>query len=124
MRCNVVFTVAIKRLSFKQDISDINSMLSDQQSTYAILRYAFDIPTQDYSQTMDSLYEERGSIIYPKLLKLVTLFKKFSSVGMVIETDEIEKSLAINPHTGETLCDWDDYEFVTAKQPLLEMEFD
>jgi hypothetical protein len=67
----VVFTLSLKYLSFKQDLSNIESMLDDQEATYAILRYALDVPTDVYRDAMYMLEEEISSLRYHKLISLV-----------------------------------------------------
>lgn len=119
----MVFTLGLRWCSFKQDISNVNLMLSDQQSTYAILRYAYDIPSSLYNNAMSELSDELESITHRKLFTLVTSWKAASGIKMSAE-EEIEKSIAVNPVTGEVICDWEDYEYVAKKQPLLEMDFD
>jgi hypothetical protein len=67
----MVFTVSVKYLSYKQDIHDIDLMLEDQVSTYAILKYAGDIPDIYYMEAMDDLSDVYTDLTYPKLIELV-----------------------------------------------------
>jgi hypothetical protein len=94
---NMVFVINLKWLSFKQDLSKMDRMLEDQVSTYAILRYAFDIPDRVYRQVMDQLSTSLDEIYYRKLHKLVSLYANVSNAGLkefeeeFIETIEIKQ---------------------------------
>ena len=65
-------------------------MLEDQKSTYAILRYAFDIPDSLYKVAMNLLAANADSITYDKLKKLVKLYAKASQVGIVMDEEFVE----------------------------------
>jgi hypothetical protein len=67
----MVFTIGVKGLSYKQDLSNIELMLEDQESTYAVLKYAYDIPDEIYIEAIYALEERIGELEYPKLVKLV-----------------------------------------------------
>ena len=63
----MVFTTSLKYLSYKQDIHDVDQMLADQKSTYAILKYAQDIPDLYYMEAMDDLCDRFDEVTYVKL---------------------------------------------------------
>jgi hypothetical protein len=117
----MVFVINLKWLSFKQDLSKIDRMLEDQVSTYAILRYAFDIPDRIYRQVMDQLSTYVDEIYYRKLFKLVSLYSKVSNAGLkefeeeFVETIELKqgyggKGMVLGPDqtcNNEMLFDFD-----------------
>ena len=67
----MVFTVSVKYLSYKQDIHNMDSMLRDQESTYAILKYAKDIPDIYYIEAMDDLCDRFEDVTDFKLKRLL-----------------------------------------------------
>lgn len=64
----MVFTLGIRNLSFKQDFSNIEEMLDDQQATYAILRYCAEMPKSVWFNSMDLLVSNYHLIKYRKLI--------------------------------------------------------
>lgn len=76
----MVFTVSVKHLSYKQDLSNIDLMLEDQESTYAILTYAHDVPEDVYENAMFMLEENMISVTYIKLIRLLVDFINASSL--------------------------------------------
>lgn len=96
----MVFTVNLKQLSFKQDISKLKLMLQDQPSTYAILRYAHDIPTTAYAKAMNMLVANGGDITNKKLSRLVKEYSNVSGVAMIMDEEFVESldiPVGINP---------------------------
>jgi hypothetical protein len=91
----MVFTVNIKWLSFKQNISSLNLLLKDQISTYAILRYAHDIPTSAYKQSMNLLLANTDQLSYKKLKTLVEKYGKVNNVGIFM-SDELEETIDVH----------------------------
>jgi hypothetical protein len=67
----MVYTVSVKWLSFKQNISDIDDMLANQQATYAILKYCTEVPEMVYFGAMDELAANIASIVDKRLFSLV-----------------------------------------------------
>jgi hypothetical protein len=115
----MVFTVSLKRLNYKMNITNISDMLADQESTYAILRYAYDIPSALYKDTMDSLIAEELCLQYPKLIKLVSLYKKTNNIRILIDQDEVEtKVLVIDEFGKASIVD------KVEQEPMLQIEFD
>jgi hypothetical protein len=98
----MVFIVNLKWLSFKQDLSSISRYLEDQKSTYAILRYAYDIPQSVYSEVMDILIENKECIYYNKLLNLVNEYDKAIQANITGE-DEYVETIYYNTSTNEIL---------------------
>lgn len=90
----MVYTVNLKWLSFKMDISSPISMLNNQESTYAILRYAYDIPSWAYEKAMEVLISAKESINYGKLKKLVSEYESVSKIQLLME-DEFEESIIL-----------------------------
>lgn len=86
----MVFTVTLKWMSFKQDISNIMLMLQDQQATYAVLRYAHDIPQVVFLEAMDLLVENKEAIYFAKLLKYVEQYEKNASLTMTADEEFVE----------------------------------
>lgn len=70
----MVFTTSVKYLSYKQDLSDIDLMLNDQESTYSILKYAQDVPSDVYENAMFLLEERLIDVTYIKLIQLIIDF--------------------------------------------------
>lgn len=106
----MVYAVTVRgKLSYKQDISSVDNLLQDQKSTYAIMRYCSEIPTSQYSRTMNLLSCEVDRIQYPKLRGLVKKFIKASGCVMVMD-EELETSIYIDPKTGKILTE-DQIEF-------------
>lgn len=98
----MVFIVNLKWLSFKQDLSSISRYLEDQKSTYAILRYAYDIPQSIYSEVMDILIENKECIYYNKLLNLVNEYDKAIQANITEENEYVE-TIYYNTSTNEIL---------------------
>lgn len=96
----MVFIVNLKWLSFKQDLSSISRYLEDQKSTYAILRYAYDIPQSVYSEVMDILIENKECIYYNKLLNLVNEYDKAIQANITGE-DEYVETIYYNTSTSQ-----------------------
>ena len=76
----MVFTVSLKHLSFKQDVHNLDSMLSDQKATYAILRYAKDLPEYFYIEAMDDLCDNFLYIEYDKLKKFLIEYMTYQAI--------------------------------------------
>lgn len=91
----MVYSVILKWLSFKADLSSTASMLANQQSTYAILRHAKDVPDKIFKESMEKLKDREGWIGYRKLEKLVKEYKKVSRPMLMVEEDEIVETLEI-----------------------------
>ena len=91
----MVFVTNLKWLSFKQDLSSVDRMLEDQVSTYAILRYSFEIPDRVYKIAMDQLTTCIEEIYYRKLHKLVSLYNNVSSAGLKDFEDEYVETVEI-----------------------------
>ena len=64
----MVFTLGLRNLSFKQDLSNIEEMLDDQQATYAILRYCSEMPKSIWYNSMDQLVENYHLLKHHKLV--------------------------------------------------------
>lgn len=97
----MVYTVILKWLGFKQDLSNIATMMADEKATYAILRYATDIPQGVYAECMDQLIEVLDALEYRKLINLVKEFKAVSSISMTMDEEHIETLfLTVDPVTG------------------------
>ena len=90
----MVYTVSLKHLSFKMDLSNIDIMLEDQAQTYAILKYAKDVPMSVYSNVMQELALNFDELHYRKLIRLVKDYKAASSVGIQM-TDEVVGSIIV-----------------------------
>jgi len=88
----MVFTVNLKQLSFKQDLSNLNIMLTDQVSTYAILRYAQDVPDKAYQRAMNILLASGDNIGHRKLRSLVMAYGKVAGAGMTMD-EELEETI-------------------------------
>jgi hypothetical protein len=74
----MVYSVNLKYLSFKQNISKLDYMLFDETSTYAILKYASDIPSDDYKNAMNILSSAYDSLTNIKLQRLVEEFSSYT----------------------------------------------
>jgi len=88
----MTFSVNLKWLSFKQNLEDKERMLADQVSTYAILRYAHDIPTRVLENTMKwliSMYFD-DALSDRKLMTLVNEYRKACSINMVMDEEFVE----------------------------------
>lgn len=97
----MVYTVILKWLGFKQDLGNIATMMADEKATYAILRYATDIPQVVYAECMDQLIEVLDALEYRKLINLVKEFKSVSSISMTMDEEHIETLfLTVDPITG------------------------
>lgn len=97
----MVYTVILKWLSFKQDIGNVALMMENEKATYAILRYAADIPQSVYAECMDQLIEVLDALEYRKLIDLVKEFKAVSSISMTMDEEHIETLfLTVDPITG------------------------
>ena len=96
----MVFSTNLRSCSFKQYISDIDAMLADQVNTYAILRYAFDIPTKTYSHAMSLLVSNIDYIYDRKLLRLVKEYMSISKVGIVDFDIEFDSTVGIDITSG------------------------
>lgn len=90
----MVYTISLRNLSFKMNLSDMTTMLTNQEATYAILRYAKDIPDSVYSLAMQELILNFDEIHYPKLLKIVKAYKSVTSVGIQM-SDELVGSIIV-----------------------------
>jgi hypothetical protein len=90
----MVYTVILKWLSFKQNIGDIGAMLNDEKSTYAILRYAMDIPQSIYAHAMDQLTDVEEHLLYHKLINLVKEYNSAAGIHMTMD-EEIEETIEL-----------------------------
>ena len=109
----MVFTASLRKFSAKQDLSSINCMLSDQQATYVILRYAQDVPDSVYNKAMFSLAENEESLFYRKLVKLVKAYKAASSIKMEMDEEFVETiEIPVGYKTEDALVDscWDEFD--------------
>lgn len=70
----MVYTLSLRHLSFKQNISDLDVMLEDQKSTYAILKYCKEVPELVYMGAMDELAANIYLISDKRLARLVSEF--------------------------------------------------
>ena len=86
----MVYTINLKWQSYKQDITNIDKMLSDQASTYAILRYAYDIPDSIYKRAMNLLLACMDQITNRKLSKLTHSYAGVAKVGLVMDEELVE----------------------------------
>lgn len=109
----MTFLVNLRRLSFKQNLSDKERLLEDQASTYAILRYAQDIPTKILEETMSWLIRmyDLDMLWHRKLMMLVNEYRKVSKISMImdeefVETIEVPVTFESNMH--EDMYDEDD----------------
>jgi len=90
----MVYTVNLKWLSFKTDLSDVVKMLNDEKATYVILRYAKDIPSWLYETAMDMLISVKSEIYYSKLSNLVKQYESASGIQMTMD-EEIDSGLSL-----------------------------
>lgn len=90
----MVYTVSLKHLSFKMNLADISLMLENQEQTYAILKYAKDVPMSVYSNVMQELVLNFEELHHKKLINLVGEYRSVSSVGIQM-TDEIVGSIIV-----------------------------
>ena len=58
----MVYTLSVKYLSFKQDLSNIEAMLDDQVSTYAVLKYCDEIPDKVWRNAVLLLIDKYNKI--------------------------------------------------------------
>jgi hypothetical protein len=65
-------------------------MLNDQASTYAILRYCFEIPDTTYRRAMNLLLPCMDQIEHPKLIKLLNSYAGITKVGIVMDEEFVE----------------------------------
>lgn len=86
----MVYTVNLKWAAFKQDISSLDKMIDNQIATYAILRYAQDIPDAIYKKAMNLLAASVDTIMYRKLAKLVKSYCNVAKVGLVMDEEFVE----------------------------------
>ena len=86
----MVYTVNLKWAAFKQDISSLDKMMDNQITTYAILRYAQDIPESIYKKAMNLLAASADIIMYKKLAKLVRSYCNVAKVGIVMDEEFVE----------------------------------
>lgn len=86
----MVYTINLKWCSYKQDISSVDKMVSDQPATYAILRYAQDIPESIYRRAMNLLLACTDQITNKKLNKLLKSYANVSKVGIVMDEEFVE----------------------------------
>lgn len=86
----MVFAVNIRWKGFKQDISSVDTMLKDQTSTYAILRYADDVPDYLYKKAMNLLLACSDQITNKKLNKLIRSYAGVAKVGIVMDEELVE----------------------------------
>lgn len=99
----MVFQVALRWLTFKQDISNINKMLESQIATYAILRYAYDIPEATYKKAMDELAVSADYIDDRRLARIVDQWVKINNVGLQDWEEESVGVLTMDWDTGEMI---------------------
>ena len=99
----MVYTVILKWLSFKQDLSDTAAMLNDEKSTYVILRYADDIPQSVLSEAMEFLVEVEGGLTYRKLIDLVKQYKAASNIQMTMDEEHDETIELIVDENGQLI---------------------
>ena len=76
------------------NLSDSDVMINNQQATYAILRYAKDIPVSVTKQAMDLLSMNIESIYHRKLLKIIKSFQSVNKIGITL-TDELVGSIIV-----------------------------
>lgn len=88
-----MFIARLRNLSFKQNISDTENLLQDQKSSYAVLRYAHDIPTSIFNSAMDFLTQHLDMITERKLLQLVDDYIKATKAVSFEFTDEFDYSI-------------------------------
>ena len=67
----MTYQVAVGPLTFKQDLSNVTSMLADQEATYAVLKYCQEVPITIQRFAIRILQIHQRSIHYKKLLKFV-----------------------------------------------------
>lgn len=94
----MVYTVSLKNLSFKQNLGSQQDIFADQISTYAILKYAQDLPDQIYNEVMLDLVDNIDAIYYDKLLLYVQLWKSEN-------LDKIKKYLKDQAFFMDSICD-------------------
>lgn len=78
----MVFTAKLRNKGFKQNLSDPSYMLNDQTSTYAVLRYNYEIPEKIYTSAMETLMGCKSAISNRKLIRLVDSYERASKVGL------------------------------------------
>lgn len=106
----MVYSVILRSLSFKMDISITSQMLANQQATYAILRYAKDIPDKVYKQAMALLNDREGFVHYVKLRKLIDEYNKASKPIIEFEEDELVETIIVGvgyTETDDIMVDYD-----------------
>jgi hypothetical protein len=86
----MIYTVNLRQLSFKQNLSSLITLLNDQQATYAILRYAQEVPERIYNSAMIKLAQNIDQITYKKLLKLVNSYISARRVGIIMDEEFVE----------------------------------
>lgn len=89
-----MFTVQLKTLFFKKNISETESLLTDQAATYVILRYAHDIPSATFDIAMNFLVENIDDISDVRLLRFVNDYIDASGISFEF-TDEFDHTLEI-----------------------------
>ena len=72
----MVYTITLEDedISYKQNICDIELMLKDQEATFAVLKYAVDIPECLYNDAMEDLWSRIYDITDERLYELVFEF--------------------------------------------------
>ena len=88
-----MFTVQLKNLFFKQNITNLETLLADQASTYVILRYAHDIPSAKFTAAIEFLVENIDEITDKRLINFVNEYIKATGVGLLEFTDEYDYSV-------------------------------
>lgn len=86
----MTYTANIKWLSFKQNLSDLTSVSYDEKATYAIMKYAHDIPQSLYCSTMEYLISIKEALYYRKLINLVSEYEAASKTHMVMDEEFVE----------------------------------
>lgn len=96
----MVYAVSLKWASYKQDILNVEQMLSNQCATYAILRYAQDIPESLYKRSMNLLLASIDRITNKKLSKLMKSYAGVAKVGIVMDEEFVETIEVPAMHAG------------------------
>jgi hypothetical protein len=90
----MVYTVILKWLSFKQNLADIGEMINNEKATYAILRYAMDIPQPVYANAMEQLSDIEEHLVYQKLINLIREYNSAAGIQMTMD-EELDESIEL-----------------------------
>lgn len=103
----MVYNVEVKWLSFRQDLSNKVRVLNDQQATYAVLKYAQDVPQDTQMACLEFLKKHTGQITDRKLRRLVEEYIRASGAGLIFEPEEFVETIEIPVE--QTFPNYDQY---------------